>query len=244
MTNKFLKTFGICVMVILLPVLIVVSAVCLREDINQNNNSYTVYSEYADETKLEYKEGDNSWVFISIPVRKYYEFVGVKVDGVEYAVVDKKVQLADDSQKDTFKKAVVEDKKPINAVWECEYSKIYLQNGYSDLDMFDHTGKQTVDLNAYPIEKQGLFTWFGYAHFNDTDNGYSTSEMESIEIVINGNTTNTVIAFTVNDLSNINGNLDITIKTILDKLEEQGITLNKGTNKEATIKLVEINFAD
>lgn len=238
MTNKFLKTFGICVMVILLPVLIVVSAVCLREDINQNNNSYTVYSKYADETKLEYKEGDNSWVFISTPVRKYYSFVGVEVDGVQYSVVDKKVQLTDDAQKDTFKKAVIEDKREITVVWECDYSVIYLENATSSRADFNN---RTGIVNTTAIETQGIFTCLDYVYINDTENGQSTKDMTEIMININGEATDTIITITEKDLTNVNGNSDITIKTLLDKLGEQGITLNKNTSKEATIKLTNFN---
>ena len=61
--NKFLKILGICVLIVLLPVFIAVTAVCLVEDTNEMNDAklptYSVNcGEHAESVKIKEKDGE------------------------------------------------------------------------------------------------------------------------------------------------------------------------------------------
>ena len=91
MSNKFLKILGICVLIVLLPVFIAVTAVCLVEDTNEMNDAklptYIVdCGEHAESVKI--KEKDGKWIFVSMPVRTGYKLTNIKVDGKTYAIKD------------------------------------------------------------------------------------------------------------------------------------------------------------
>jgi len=101
MSNKFLKVLGICILSILLPVLITVSVVCFSHDAKAGQ--YTVHSVYAEDVKLEEKDG--VWKLSKVPTREYYSFVGVTVNGKTYAVEKGAVKLSK-TEKEAFEKDV------------------------------------------------------------------------------------------------------------------------------------------
>ena len=233
MSKKFIKIFGICICAVLLPVLIVVSIVCLTHNDNGNGgkpgdpNSFTVYSDYAEDTTLKYDEASKSWKVTTIPARKYYTFTGIKVDGVNYVVTDGAVVLSE-TEKAEFEKDVKAN-EPITTTWESVYSyiNITVEGTWTDPE---YCAQIAVDINPNTdaIETTGFF-----ASLN-----YQSDKAEITEFKLkDANNASTVVTIAVADSDRANG--DITIRTVLDKIEAQGVTLTLTANDMIKLVLVD-----
>lgn len=238
MSKRFLKILGICILIIMLPVLIAVSAVCLVEDLGPT--TYTVYSVHAENVELENKEG--TWIISAVPTRSYYTFTGIQVNGVQYSVVDGKVVLAED-QKETFK-ADVEANNPITGVWACDYSYINVsiwggsiadntEKGYNDTGLFGEG--HDFDLVHNDIETFGIFSELVYSKLG-------TVSIDTFSVYVDLNDDNVpdaneeiVLSFDAEDKTEGG---DITVRTLLDKLAEKETTLPKTSNNYAEIFIV------
>jgi len=237
MSNKFLKILGICVLIVMLPVLIAVSAVCLTED-NANNNggdtpapttpevaSYTVYSDYAENVQIEEKEG--KWTLEKIPARNYYSLSGLKVNGNVYTLNAGVVEFAE-GQEATFEKDVAEN-NPISTVWTCTFKSIGVVTAgvlaYDDVCTKDSFQKET---NTVALEEIYVFGTLGYQF---EQHGEITSVYATIDTNGNGTVdptgdTTYEITFTAEDKVD----QDVRLSTIYNKMVEQGATLTAGQN--------------
>ncbi len=240
MSKKFLKVLGICILIIMLPVLITVSAVCLVEDLGPT--TYTVYSNHAENVELKNEEG--TWKISAVPTRSYYTFTGIEVKGNKYSVVDGVVVLAED-QKEAFE-ADVEANNPITGVWVCDYSYINVSiwggenfvgpdfgRGYNDTDLFGEG--YDFDLINNDIETYGIFEELAYSKL-----GIVSIDTFSVYVDLNDdNVPDTeeelVLSFEAEDKT---ANGDITVRTLLDKLAEKTVTLPKTSNSYAEIFIV------
>ena len=244
MSKKFLKILGICLLIIILPVLITVSAVCLTEDGKGgvNDGSYTVHSVYADDVKVSMK--DEKWTLEKVPTRKYYTFAGISVNGKTYKVTNGVVELTKE-EKTTFEKDVKAG-KPITSEWDCVYSCLNiaafggkLENSLNAINIanYNTTEEALGEGHDFLFESKDLEV-FGFLTEIEYQN-IQTQPVSEFEVYVDVDGDGTIEQTEIYNLTFGNKDKtkagDITIRTILDKLDEKGVTVPKTTNGYAEI---------
>lgn len=251
MSNKFLKILGICVLIVMLPVLIAVSAVCLTEDNGNNNNgggdtptptptptpvaSYTVYSNgYADNVKISEKDG--KWTLETVPTRSYYALKGLNVKGNTYTLNAGVVEFAE-GQETTFEADVAEN-NPITTVWTCDFTCIALSTyGYlaqDDVCLQDYVEKDTTLL---AIEDILVFNTLGYQF-------ETKGAIETVNATLDTNANGEIddddtyyeLTFTAEDKTEGG---DVKLNVLLNKLVTAGATLTANSNGYIEIELAQ-----
>ena len=236
MSKKFLKILGICVLVIMLPVFITVAAVCLAEDGNKGGNStnpetpgtYTVDTYFGSQSAIE-KTQDGVWKVTAVPTREFYNFTGIYVNEVAYAV-ENGVVVMDETQKAAFEKAVVEEKKQIVSLWNCIYDSIKVvidQTIYSEEIVREEDEEYTYNPNTNALENTGIFS--GFEGFNAQ---YFTTTYVAIRDVNAAETTEYTVEFTAEDKTETG---DLSLKTILKKIAALGGELTPSETNQLNI---------
>lgn len=161
MSKKFIKVLGISLLIILLPVLIVTSAIALDRVILESS----VISKYGTESKITYDEGKKTWTFSSLPTRDFYILKGITVDGIDgvFEINASKEVVVDEDKQVAFKQAI-EAKKQVETVWTCVYSDIIIETGSNwenrAWEFYDSVTTYGGSINA--IEEIQLFDLLEY----------------------------------------------------------------------------------
>ncbi len=239
MSNKFLKILGICVLIVLLPVLITVTAVCLVEDTNENSDAnvptYVVKcGDYAEDVKIkENKEG--KWVFVSMPVRTGYELSSIKVDGKTYAIKDGEVVLTEKTE-EAFETAVTGEKEIKAEAWTCDYNSIWVGVAGTLDDYCVDSENGYFEMTNTILENINIFTCLGYQKF-------ATYPITSLNVRIDSDgdgdvddSDNATYKITFSKADKTEGG-DITLSTLIAKLEGEGATINVDADKYTEFEL-------
>ena len=221
MSKKFIRVLGIGLIIVLLPVLIVSTAIAL----DRSKPTYSVETKYGAETKIVYDESSEIWSFDTLPTRAFYSFKGVTVEGLNgvFEVNEKKQIVVGNEQKEAFKEAIAAKKK-IESVWACVYSDIYIGTG-SDWNAKDGAG--------WDIDENTSITFLGGSIdaieeimlFDLVDYNYAEYPLTQIKIKTLTAEGNWIInPITISYDTSISG--DMSISTLLSKIVEKGTILN------------------
>ena len=238
MSNKFLKILGICVLIVLVPVLITVAAVCLVEDTNEINDAnattYVVKCDYAEDVKI--KEKDGKWVFVSMPTRAGYDLTNVKVDGQTYTIKDGAIDLKDD-QKEAFAAAVTGE-KAIHGVWTCEFDSIWVgvAGSLADIDVCINQGDGYFEMNTVVLENINVFTTLGYQKFDEDPITSLKVRIDSTGDGVLTDEDNAIYTISFVEGDKTEGG-DVTLSKIIEKLEAQNAVFNIDTDRYTEIEL-------
>ena len=239
MSNKFLKILGICVLIVLLPVFIAVTAVCLVEDTNEMNDAklptYSVNcGDYAESVKI--KEKDGKWIFVSMPVRTGYELTNIKVDGKTYAIKDGAVVLTAETE-EAFETAVTGE-KAITGVWTCDYNSLWvgIAGTLEDYCLTPGNGFFDIESTNLALENVNVLTALGYQRFSTYPITSLTVRIDSDGDGLVEDQDNAVYTITFNEGDKTDGG-DFTLSTLIEKLEEKGATINVDSDKYTEFEL-------
>ena len=239
MSNKFLKILGICVLIVLMPVLITVTAVCLVEDTNENSEAnvptYVVKcGDYAEDVKIkENKEG--KWVFVSMPVRTGYELSSIKVDGKTYEIKEGAIVLTEETE-EVFEKAVTGEKAITAEKWTCDYDSVYVSVAGTLEDYCANSENGYFEMKNTILENINIFTCLGYQKF-------ATYPISTLNVrydtdgdgdITNADTGKYEITFSKADKTEGG---DITLSTLIAKLEEKGVEISVDDTKYTEFEL-------
>ena len=220
MSKKFIKVLGISLIIILLPVLIVSTAIAL----DRSKPTYSVETKYGAETKIVYDESSETWSFNTLPTRAFYTFKGVSVEGLDgvFEVNSKNQIVVAKEQKAAFKDAVAAKKK-IESVWTCLYSDIVIETGTNwedrgpgfhwSITMWDEEDENSMEA----IEEVKLFDLIDYDYTE-----YPLTQMQIKTLAAEGDYIPT--AFTISYDTSVNG--DMSVATLLTKIQEKNVPLN------------------
>lgn len=239
MSNKFLKILGVCVLIVLLPVLITVTAVCLVEDTNEINDAnairYTVdCGDYAEDVKI--KEKDGKWTFETMPKRAGYTLTDVKLDGKIYDVQDGVIVLTEETE--VVFETAAEAEKEISAVWTCNFNSIWvgLAGSLAENDVCINQGNGYFDTTISFLENINVFTSVGYQLFDTNPITSLTVRLDSTGDGLVEDEDNATYTITFVEGDKTEGG-DITLSTIIAKLEAQNATITIDTDRYTEIEL-------
>ena len=219
MTNKFYKALGICLLIVMLPIMIVSSVVALTV------NKYEVKSEYGESTVLVYNAQNDSWTINNVPQRKYYQFEGIELEingEVEKFLYDteSKTIVISDNKKADFKKAVSEQKAQISVAWSCDYDiRLYFGSEWFDyiIEEYRVVGAPVCFVNPTSLETFKLFDTIGY----DTTSGAKNALVVKVS-------TNKGATWSENGIDlgfNPTASGDITLRQVIDILESKKVNI-------------------
>ena len=239
MTNKFYKVLGICLLIVIFPVMVVSTAVVLKDSDNGNAEtkieaSYSVKNDYGDATTLNYDKTAEVWKINNVPERAYYNFYGIKVsvDGADKEFKmndDKTIKVANKEEKDKLFNAIVKDKKKVSCVWSCVYDFcVKFGTTWRSFVNPDHKDGGFIFYELESIENTGLLEQIGYLDLEAEDQNkddivvkvYTDTTIETGNVINLGTTSTTV------DLEwNPQTDGDITFLELLNLLASKGVNI-------------------
>ena len=244
MTNKFYKVLGICLLIVIFPVMVVSTTLSLNGTAGNNSNtpvnpdvkpdaSYSVTTDFGEPTTLSYDETEKVWEINTVPTRDYYTFWGIKisVDGADKEFkmkTDKTIRVDNEEEGEKLYNAIVVDKNAISCVWSCDYDfcikfgtawREFVNPYYKD------GGFIFYDMEA--IEEVGLLEQIGYF---DLDEGDQIKTNIVVKVYTDTTVDNNVITLGTTyqevDLEwNPQTAGDITFKNLLDTLAGKGANI-------------------
>ena len=219
MTNKFYKVLGICLLIVLLPVMIVTSVVALTV------NTYAVSTEFGEGTSIVYNAQKDEWTLSKVPQRKYYTFAAIEmeIEGTTERFLfdeDTNAIVVPEDKKDAFKNAITVQKTEISACWNCDYDiHIYFGNDWQEYikEEYRGHGKDIEFNNPKSLESIKLFDTIGY----DVTTGTKTS----LVVKVSNNKGETWSTDGIDLGYNPSTSGDITISQILDILSNKKVDI-------------------